>query len=271
MTSPLRQPTADEKRKAQEFKEKGNECFKKQFWEAAVENYTSAISLNPWEPTYRTNRALAYMKQEKWNNVIEDSRKALAADDRFFKAYYFLGMGLAETGQFEDAIANLNRAKSLAPETKHLYDCDRAILLAKKRLWTFVNEKEAEKSREFQNLLQRCIAAAVGNGFSEEDIENLQTKATALVNSAASKHVKMPIPDYLCCGISMCLFREPVTSPSGVTYEKMFLLEHLARNGQFDPVTREPCKPDQVRPNLAVKDAVVDFLESNPWAVDEML
>lgn len=39
----------------------------------------------------------------------------------------------------------------------------------------------------------------------------------------------LQIPDYLCCQISMDIFRDPVITPSGVTYEKAVLMEHLRK------------------------------------------
>lgn len=74
------------------------------------------------------------------------------------------------------------------------------------------------------------------------------------------------VPDYLCCQISMDIFRDPVITPSGVTYERSILLEHLCKVGKFDPITRATLHPEQVAPNLAVKDAVQTFLSQNGWA-----
>ena len=39
------------------------------------------------------------------------------------------------------------------------------------------------------------------------------------------------IPDYLCCKITMDIFRDPVITPSGVTYERAALYEHLQKVG----------------------------------------
>ncbi|KAI4979438.1 hypothetical protein ZWY2020_016191 [Hordeum vulgare] len=50
------------------------------------------------------------------------------------------------------------------------------------------------------------------------------------------------VPDYLCCQITFEIFRDPVITPSGVTYERAILIEHLRKVGNFDPVTREPLK-----------------------------
>lgn len=74
------------------------------------------------------------------------------------------------------------------------------------------------------------------------------------------------IPDYLQCKITMDIFRDPVITPSGITYEKAALLEHLRKVGKFDPMNREPLQPEQIVPNLALKEAVQTYLNEHGWA-----
>ncbi|CAI7751845.1 unnamed protein product, partial [Closterium sp. NIES-53] len=35
------------------------------------------------------------------------------------------------------------------------------------------------------------------------------------------------VPDFLCCKITMDIFKDPVITPSGVTYERAVLVDHL--------------------------------------------
>ncbi len=76
------------------------------------------------------------------------------------------------------------------------------------------------------------------------------------------------MPDYLCGKISFELLREPVITPSGITYDRKDILEHLQRVGHFDPVTRAPLTADRLIPNLAMKEVVDHFLQNNEWALD---
>lgn len=69
-------------------------------------------------------------------------------------------------------------------------------------------------------------------------------------------------PDYLIDPISFNLFNEPVISPSGITYEKSHILMHLSEKGKSDPLTRIPLTESQLYPNLIVKNAVIDYMES---------
>lgn len=47
--------------------------------------------------------------------------------------------------------------------------------------------------------------------------------------------------------------QDPVITPSGITYDRKDIEEHLQRVGHFDPVTRTTLTADQLTPNLAMK------------------
>ena len=47
-------------------KDEGNQHFKCQEYEKAIELYTEAIDLDPDEPPFYTNRSIAYFKQEAY-------------------------------------------------------------------------------------------------------------------------------------------------------------------------------------------------------------
>lgn len=85
-------------------------------------------------------------------------------------------------------------------------------------------------------------------------------------DKAAEHNRPAEIPDYLTCKITMEIFKDPVITPGGITYEKSALLEHLQKVGEFDPVTREPLRADQIIPNFAIKAAASAYLKNNGWA-----
>mmetsp|Transcript_18703 Transcript_18703/g.44831 ORF Transcript_18703/g.44831 Transcript_18703/m.44831 type:complete len:104 (+) Transcript_18703:559-870(+) len=82
------------------------------------------------------------------------------------------------------------------------------------------------------------------------------------------KRTPTRVPDYFCCQITMEIMLDPVTTPCGITYERNILVDHLRKVGKFDPVTRKPLDVHQLSPNLALKEAISDFLEANPWAYE---
>ncbi|KAL0369446.1 UNVERIFIED_CONTAM: E3 ubiquitin-protein ligase CHIP [Sesamum angustifolium] len=85
-------------------------------------------------------------------------------------------------------------------------------------------------------------------------------------NKAAEDDTPTDVPDYLCCKITLDIFRDPVITPSGFTYERAVILDHLQKVGRFDPITRESLYPSQLVPNLAIKEAVSAYLEKHGWA-----
>lgn len=54
---------------------------------------------------------------------------------------------------------------------------------------------------------------------------------------------------------------------TGKSYERASIMEHLRRS-PTDPLTREPLRIDELRPNLALREACEEFLKENGWAVD---
>ncbi|ODV79038.1 U-box-domain-containing protein [Suhomyces tanzawaensis NRRL Y-17324] len=85
---------------------------------------------------------------------------------------------------------------------------------------------------------------------------------TTLSNKEIADQITTDAPDTLLDPISFNLFSDPVITPSGITYEKLHLVEHLQKKGKFDPLTRAPLTESQLYPNLLVKDAVEDYISS---------
>lgn len=68
------------------------------------------------------------------------------------------------------------------------------------------------------------------------------------------------IPDDLIDPLSFEIFTDPVITPSGITYERSLIVDHLFKNGQFDPVTKQLLTQNQLYPNLAIKNSVNRFI-----------
>ncbi|ONK77272.1 uncharacterized protein A4U43_C02F4840 [Asparagus officinalis] len=266
-------------KQAELLKADGNTYFKKERLGAAIDAYTEAIALVPNVPVYWTNRALCFRRRKEWTRVEEDCRKALELDSSSVKAHYMLGIALLEREEHAEGIKELEKAFDLERSAKrpgHLVEEVWSILAkAKYEEW---ERESSERSWTLQKLKDDCEKALLEHRFLDvsedkdevKDAVNDHSKQLELLkdvfSKAADNDTPKEVPDYLCCKITLDIFRDPVITPSGVTYERAVLLEHLQKVGNFDPITRETLEVSQLVPNLAIKEAVRSFLNDHAWA-----
>ena len=147
-------------------------------------------------------------------------------------------------------------------------------------------------------------------GLTRGAVEATLQEAVAMLRC---RRTPRPVPDHMCCKISMELMLDPVsytplacslqpaacsllllppvtqhatslppsarptpspqvTTPCGISYERACLRDHLTRlrgRGEqgFDPISRKPLQRiEQAVPNLALKEAISEFLAEHPWA-----
>ncbi|KAI8897161.1 U-box domain-containing protein [Globomyces pollinis-pini] len=101
------------------------------------------------------------------------------------------------------------------------------------------------------------------------DHDDLLTQLDSLLLDAEHVAAKRPpVPDYYTGKISFEIMVDPVISPSGITYDKTEILEHLRVIGPFDPLTRQPLVESDLYPNLALKESIETYLDGHGWAID---
>ncbi|KAH7839027.1 hypothetical protein Vadar_033957 [Vaccinium darrowii] len=266
-------------KQAEKLRQDGNIYFKKDRFGAAIDAYTEAITLCPNVPVYWTNRALCHRKRNDWTRVEEDCRKAIQLDHNSVKAHYMLGLALQERHEYGEGIKELERALDLGrganPKSYIVEEIWQELAKAKYLEW---EQESTKRSWELQTLKEACESAlkeqhsltiAQTEGFVDEAIDSNSSQLEALgqvFSKAAEADLLSEVPDYLCCKITLDIFRDPVITPSGLTYERAVILEHIEKVGKFDPITREPLYLSQLIPNLAIKEAVQAFLDKHGWA-----
>ncbi|TFK07455.1 inositol-3-phosphate synthase 1 [Platysternon megacephalum] len=275
---------------AQEHKEQGNRLFVSRKYPEAAACYGRAINRNPLVAVYYTNRALCYLKMQQHDKALADCKHALELDSQSVKAHFFLGQCQMEMENYDEAIANLQRAYNLAKEQRLNFgdDIPSALRIAKKKRWNNIEEKRINQENELHSYLTKLIMAEkereldeyrrtqqeenVDESRSRAQLANVEAKhdkyladMDELFSQVDEKRKKRDIPDYLCGKISFELMREPCITPSGITYDRKDIEEHLQRVGHFDPVTRSPLTQDQLIPNLAMKEVIDAFISENGW------
>uniref|UniRef100_A0A182PWB7 E3 ubiquitin-protein ligase CHIP n=1 Tax=Anopheles epiroticus TaxID=199890 RepID=A0A182PWB7_9DIPT len=252
-----------------ELKDQGNRLFSARKYDDAVNLYTKAIIKNSTNATYFTNRALCHIKMKRWETACVDCRRALDMDPNLVKGHFFLGLSLMELESFDEAIKHLQRAHDLAKEQKLNFGDDIAsqLRLARKKRWNIQEEKRICQEIELQTYLNRLITEDMENRLAKLK-ENHMTELNNLFAKVDDRRRKREVPDYLCGKISFELLVDPVITPSGMTYERKDIEEHLQRVGHFDPVTRVKLTQDQLISNYSMKEVVDAFLQENEWALD---
>uniref|UniRef100_A0A8C1W5G1 RING-type E3 ubiquitin transferase n=1 Tax=Cyprinus carpio TaxID=7962 RepID=A0A8C1W5G1_CYPCA len=237
---------------AQELKEQGNRLFLSRKYQEAATCYSKAINRNPSVAVYYTNRALCYVKLQQYDKALADCKHALELDSQSVKAHFFLGQCQLELENYEEAIGNLQRAYNLAKEQRLNFgdDIPSALRIAKKKRWNSIEEKRISQENELHAYLTKLILAEKERELDDrvkqsEDSQNggeiCKTKSKhdkylidmdELFSQVDEKRKKREIPDYLCGKISFELMREPCITPSGITYDRKDIEEHLQVTSQ---------------------------------------
>jgi len=272
-----------------ELKDQGNKYFNANKYESAIESYSKALALNPNVPTYYTNRALCFMKSNRWAQAVQDSKAALERDSGLVKGHFYLGSSLLELDKLDEAIKHLQTAFELAKKDPSSYYDDTIsskLRMARKKKFNIQEEKRVQEEIDLQSYLNRLVLEDKNRRATklrEENesydevsgeiatIEEESDRAVADLNSLFAKvddrRQKRDVPDYLCGKISFEILKDPVITPSGITYDRKDIVEHLERVGHFDPVTRTKLTQDMLVPNYAMKEVVDDFVSKNEWSL----
>jgi len=272
-----------------ELKDQGNKYFNANKFESAIESYSKALALNPNVPTYYTNRALCYMKANRWAQAVQDAKAALERDSGLVKGHFYLGSSLLELDKLDEAIKHLQTAFELAKKDPSSYYDDTIsskLRMARKKKWNIQEEKRVQEEIDLQSYLNRLIledkdrkAAKLREendnydevsgeiATLEEESDRAQADLNSLFAKVDERRQKRDVPDYLCGKISFEILKDPVITPSGITYDRKDIVEHLERVGHFDPVTRTKLTQDMLIPNYAMKEVVDDFVSKNEWSL----
>ncbi|XP_072408033.1 RNA polymerase II-associated protein 3 [Chiloscyllium punctatum] len=89
--------------KALSEKEKGNNYFKQGKYDEAIECYTRAMTMDPYNPAFPTNRASTFLKLKKYAVAESDCNLAIALDRSFLKAYLRRGAARMKLKNFQGA------------------------------------------------------------------------------------------------------------------------------------------------------------------------
>lgn len=274
---------------ADAYKDEGNKAFKEGKFDKAVTAYTLAINKSNGKiPTYFTNRAFAKLKSFKdsddLESVIEDCSRVGGLECQgsiLMKAAYYTGLAQLELGRPNEAYTSLVKAYRIAIQERSpsIGDVQEKMMEARKIRW-----ERSEKVRiEEESALAVKLRALIESerqwrlqiaGDDESSIEEAHNDAAdtlasleLLLQRSDERFRVREVPYHFICPLSLSLFKDPVITPSGRSYERVAILQHL-KHHPFEPLTRQPLIESKIFDNICLRDACEEFVQHNGWAAD---
>eukprot|EP00406_Dinophysis_acuminata_P063905 CAMPEP_0179270448 /NCGR_PEP_ID=MMETSP0797-20121207/31473_1 /TAXON_ID=47934 /ORGANISM="Dinophysis acuminata, Strain DAEP01" /LENGTH=430 /DNA_ID=CAMNT_0020978785 /DNA_START=38 /DNA_END=1328 /DNA_ORIENTATION=- len=152
-TPPTPPTTSDEESSgnssdAEMKKKKGNRAVGKKKYPKAIKYYTKAIKVDPENPTYRLNRAIANAALELWKNAEDDAADAVElGDPPSSKSHFQLARARLRRGQCIEAKAALEVGLQQCPGESALVRLGKEIEKACKNLEARQRREEELKAK----------------------------------------------------------------------------------------------------------------------------
>lgn len=97
-------PTEEDKKQAESLKSKGNAAMAQKDYPTAIDFYTQALTLNPGNAVYLSNRAAAHSAARDHESARADAEAAVAIDPKYTKAWSRLGLARFALGDAKGAM-----------------------------------------------------------------------------------------------------------------------------------------------------------------------
>lgn len=280
--------------KAQEYMSEGDYAKAINFYSLAIKNdsfnsklYSSRAKAYYLNLKQQHPQESCEIPQAQWKKILDDCNLALNNDKLNYDAMFYSGLALVYGFKKIDRgmkLINESYEKSLTKSKnyKH-FTLPQLIYNELLKVKNYKKKLELEEylttSDPFFNklvyLLQQNYEKETSDLFSKDIKKNVLdyglTKLAIQYNKEIreliemfelrydqqheAKDLSIEPPDFLCDPISFHLFHDPVITPSGHSYEKAWLFQHLT-NHEYDPLTRQKLTKDQCYPNSILKACV---------------
>mmetsp|Transcript_10050 Transcript_10050/g.18635 ORF Transcript_10050/g.18635 Transcript_10050/m.18635 type:complete len:363 (-) Transcript_10050:219-1307(-) len=168
------------------------------------------------------------------------------------------------------SIKHLSRAYDLAREKNNNVSAQaevwRELAVVQYRQW----KRQAAAAKSRRQALQNEIHQLLGLELSTPLPPRWAAVFKDLEKLDLAPEAPPEVPSALTCPLTTSVLRDPVIArPSGRSYERAMLLEHLSKVGKFEPVTRQPMTEADLVPNVCLRHTIMQYLHEHPWAWGE--
>ncbi|MDH7570345.1 MAG: tetratricopeptide repeat protein [Armatimonadota bacterium] len=113
--------------RAEAHNTRGTELYENDAYEEAVREFSAAVSLNPTNPTYHVNLAVALSEQGDFDRAIAEFQEALRLDPENVAAYLQMGYTFQEMEQPRRAVEAWKKVIELAPGSAEAEEAEEAL------------------------------------------------------------------------------------------------------------------------------------------------
>jgi tetratricopeptide (TPR) repeat protein len=145
----------------------GYAAINKKAYIKAIEHYSKAIEVSPFEPSHYYYRGLAWYKKGNKKKAIEDFDKVIILDSRWRSAYIYRGLCLVKSGEYGKALSDYKKALNLKHDDAAIHN---------NLAWLYATAKD-EKFKDNAKALEHAKKAAELS--KERNAEILDTLARA--------------------------------------------------------------------------------------------
>jgi protein unc-45 len=175
-----------------QFKEQGNEAFKKGDWTESVKWYTKAIKAGDHHkelPVFYKNRAAAYLKEEEYEKAHRDCTKSLDLAPNDPKALYRRCQAFEALGRFEESYRDARGVLSSEPANK-------VIQVVLQRLHNIVQER-ARQNAQTSTKVEQMFKLAFDPTIEKDKRENAMRNIVVLAREVAGAEIMLKEGEYL--------------------------------------------------------------------------
>ena len=148
-------------------------------WDEAFPEIEIALQLDPLSPIIREGKGYLLMLSKRYDEAIEEYRQALDLDCFFYKAFTSMGRAYAQKGMYEDAIAMLQKGRSLSGDLPSILGAlGQTYALAKRPAEARRLLEELADLAKRRHVASTCFALIhLGLGEKEQSLDWLETGA----------------------------------------------------------------------------------------------
>uniref|UniRef100_A0A3Q3VXZ4 RNA polymerase II-associated protein 3 n=1 Tax=Mola mola TaxID=94237 RepID=A0A3Q3VXZ4_MOLML len=190
---------AVDQEKALAEKAKGNEFFKVEKYDEAIECYTRGMSADPYNPVLPTNRATSFFRLKKYAVAESDCNLAIALDSNYFKAYARRGATCFAQKKYQSALEDYEMVLKLDPrnfeaqnEVKKIKEVGASVEASQPQEAPTKDPEQEKLIKEQQRRQEAVIYKDRGNAYFKEGKYEAAVECYSQGMEADSMNVLLP-------------------------------------------------------------------------------